>query len=157
MVLWIMALKIVSRKTETLRYTIFIFLVYMLILPSCLAEVSRYFTWNPALGYFEIYGAVTLSITGLVVSVYRFVESWYWEPLRIFSRSETNSTLGIPLNETGPSLFESIFLDGVINSLLALSMVFEKNRKISMVKVNDIYAEQVKYHFPRSEVRLRSK
>ena len=44
-----------------------------------------------------------------------------------------------------------------MNSLLALSMVFGSYRKVSMIKVKNIYAEEIVYNFPASLVSMSAK
>ena len=103
-----------------------------------------------------MYGAVTLSLTGLVCSTYRAIESWYWSPLRK-ARASTAGSVNDSLLDEGSTLFEDVYRDGVMNSLLALSMVFGSYRKVSMIKVKNIYAEEIVYNFPASLVSMSAK
>ena len=73
------------------------------------------------------------------------------------ARASTAGSVNDSLLDEGSTLFEDVYRDGVMNSLLALSMVFGSYRKVSMIKVKNIYAEEIVYNFPASLVSMSAK
>ena len=124
-----------------MRYTLFLFIVYMLTLPADISAFISYFTMNEYVIRFEVYAAVMLSLTGLIASLFRFIEVWYFLP-NVESRYSkfTASTMSTALLLRKESLFDKIFIDGVTNSLVALTLALQKTSKFPK-KVKDIYKE----------------